>query len=102
MLLTKVAHQSAIFRRATARIKIHQIPRVIFGTKKRNFSSNFALPFIAMRHNSSVLFHLNVYMLWTKEAHQKVQIFRLSRDCMKISQISFVVFQATSQFSFKF
>ena len=32
----------------------------------------------------------------------KVQIFRLLTDCMKINQISYVIFQATSQFSFNF
>ena len=32
----------------------------------------------------------------------KVQIFRPLTDCMKISQISYVIFQATSQFSFNF
>ena len=31
----------------------------------------------------------------------KVQIFRLSTARMKINQIPYVIFQATSQFSFK-
>ena len=34
------------------------------------FSSNFASLFSVMRHNSSILFHLKRYMLWTKGAHQ--------------------------------
>ena len=60
-----------IFRLATAPIKTHRIPHVIFGTKRRaSFSSNFTLLFIVMRHNSFVLSHLNLYMLWTKVAHQ--------------------------------
>ena len=58
-----------IFRLSTARIKVHQIPHVIFGTKSQ-FSSNFALLFTVMRHNSFVHFHLNLSMIWTKEAHQ--------------------------------
>ena len=33
-----------------------------------SFSSNFASLFSIMRHNYSVLFHLNLYMLWTKAA----------------------------------
>ena len=43
-------------------------------------------------------------MLWTKEAHQSVdfQSFRLSPARMKIKQIPKVIFQAKSQFSFKF
>ena len=68
-----------------------------------SFSSNFASFFIAMKHNSSAFFHLNLFMLWTKTKHPiKVQIFRLSTACMKISQIPYVIFQATSQFYFKF
>ena len=34
---TKVAHQSANFKLATARINTHQIPYVIFGTKSQSF-----------------------------------------------------------------
>ena len=39
--------------------------------------------FSGMRHNSYVLFHLNLYMLWT-EKPIKVEIFRLSTARMKI------------------
>ena len=35
-----------------------------------SFSSNFAPLFSVMRYNSSVIFHLNFYMLWTKETIQ--------------------------------
>ena len=35
------------------------------------FSLNFALPFSVMTHNSSEIFQLKHYMLWTKTAHQK-------------------------------
>ena len=47
-----------------------------------SFSSNFASLFSVMRHNSSVLFHLNLYMLWTKEAHQSAnfQTFNCSHE----------------------
>ena len=31
----------------------------------------------------------------------KVQVLELSTACMKINQIPYVIFQATSQFSFK-
>ena len=40
-----------------------------------------------MRDNSSILFHLKLYMLSTKGTHQ-VQLFRLSTARMKINRIS--------------
>ena len=54
-----------------------------------------------MRQNSSVLFHLKLYMLQTNEPI-KVQIFRLETARMKINQIPYVIFQTTSQFFFKY
>ena len=131
-----------IFRLSTARVKILQIPHVIFQTKSQfffkvwitfqcrersffctflaetlyvidksstsrckfshlpllalkfikffmscleprvSFSSNFASLFNVMRHNSSALFHLNFYMLWTKGAHQSAnfQTFDCSHE----------------------
>ena len=62
-----------------------------------SFSSNFASLLIS----SSVFFHLNLYIIWTKDPI-KVQIFRIWTACMKINNIPYVIFQATSQFSFKF
>ena len=35
-----------------------------------SFSLNFALLFSDGRHDSYVDFHLNLYMLWTKDTHQ--------------------------------
>ena len=49
-----------VFRFATACIKIHQIPHLIFGTKSQFFLSNFGLLFSVMIHNSSVLLHVNL------------------------------------------
>ena len=40
-------------------------------------------------------------MLWKKGAYQSAN-FRLSTARMKINQIPYVIFQAMSQFSFKF
>ena len=37
---------------------------------KVSFSSGFASLFSVIRHYHSVLFHLNIYMFWTKGAHQ--------------------------------
>ena len=47
-----------------------------------NFSSNFASLFIVTRHNSSVLFHLNLYMLWIKGAHQSVNFQTFDYSCV--------------------
>ena len=64
-------------------------------------SRQFSL-FSAMRHNFSVLFHLEIYILYTKGAI-KVQIFRLSTATpLKFNQIPYVILQAASQFSFTF
>ena len=54
-----------------------------------------------MRQNSSVIFHLKLYIFGQKEPI-KVQTFRVSTAGMRINQISYVILQATSQFSFKF
>ena len=57
-----------------------------FFEPRASFSSDFASLFSVMRHNSSVPFHLNLYMLWTKKPI-KVQISRLLTARMKINQI---------------
>ena len=62
------------------------------------FSSNFASLSTVMRDNSSVLFHLKLYILSTKGTHQ-VQIFS-QLLALKLTKF-LVIFQATSQFSLK-
>ena len=96
---TKIVHQSEISGLLSGWVKIHQIPHVIFGTRV-SFSFNFASPFSARKHNSSVFFHLNFICFGQKDLI-KVQIFRPVTACMKINQIPYVIFQATCQFSFK-
>ena len=54
-----------------------------------------------MRHNPSVLFHLKLYMLWRKWAHQS-QNLKLTTARIKIYQIPYFIFQTTSQFFFKY
>ena len=49
-----------IFRLLTTRMKINQIPYVIFQGKSQ-FYLNFASPFSVMKHNSSEIFKLNHY-----------------------------------------
>ena len=74
-----------IFRFLTIRVKIHQISRVIFQAKSK-FFSKFGSRFSVMTDNSSVRFHLKLYVILTKGIH-KVQIFRHSTARMKINQI---------------
>ena len=64
-------------------------------------SSNFASLFRVIRENSSVLFHLNLYMFWTNGAHQSAN-FRTFDHSHENNQIPYVIFQAMSQVSFKF
>ena len=86
---------------ATAHIKINQIPHVIFGTKSQFFFKLHIVLFSVMRHNASVLFHLNIYMLWTNRFNQSASFLTLTA-CMKINEIPYVIFQATSQFLINF
>ena len=67
--LAKQPIKVKIFRLATARIKTDQVPHVIFGTESQFF---FKLCITLQCHetNTSVLFHLNRYMLQTKGSYQ--------------------------------
>ena len=57
------------------------------------FSSNFASLDSVVRDNSSVLFHLKLYMLLTKGTHQSANCYQLlSTAHMKINQIPSVIF----------
>ena len=64
-------------------------------------SSNFASLFRVIRDNSSVLFHLNLYMLWTNGAHQSAN-FQTSDHSHENNQIPYIIFQAMCKVSFKF
>ena len=66
---------------------------------RASFSSNFASLSTLMRDNSSVLFHLKLYMLSTKGTDQ-VQIFS-QLLALKLTKF-LVIFQATSQFPFNY
>ena len=70
-----------------------------FFKQKVSFSSKFGSFFSVMRDHSSVLFQLKIYMFQTKGAYQGTN-FQTAH--MKIKQIPSVIFQAASQFSFKF
>ena len=45
-----------------------------FLERRVSFSSKFTSPFSVMRHNASVLLHLNICMLWTKGSNQSANI----------------------------
>ena len=82
-----------IFRLWTARMKINQIPYVIFqGT--RRFSFKFCITFSVMTNNSSEIFHLKHYMLCTKRSHQ-CKFFRLLSALMKVRPIPHAIFETT-------
>ena len=68
---------------------------------KVNSSSIFVSFFTVMTHNSSVKLKLKHFLLWTKESLQSSN-FDTSSALVKICQIPHVIFQATSQFFFKF
>ena len=65
---------------------------------RASFSSNFASLSTVMRDNSSVRFHVKLYMLSTKGTNQ-VQIFS-HLFALKLTKF-LVIFQATIQFSIK-
>ena len=59
-----------------------------------NFHLNFATPLSVMTHNSSEIFQLKQYMLWTKRAHQ-CTIFRRLGALMKFHPIPHAIFETT-------
>ena len=75
---TKVAHQSANFQICHCS---HEKLLMSFLEPRAISTSNTASLFSVMLPNSSVLFHLKRYMLWTKGAHQSTvfQIFDWSK-----------------------
>ena len=68
--------------------------------QKVRFYSNFASLFIVMRHNTFVLFHLNLHLLWSKGAHQNenFQIF----DCLHENQYLISFFKSGVSFLLNF
>ena len=85
----------AIDKSSTSKSKFSDLPLLALKFKtfimsflkpKASVSSNFASLSSVMRDNSSILFHLKLYVLSRKGTHQ-VQIFTLSTARMKINQI---------------
>ena len=67
MLLTKKVHQCTIFRLlGPLMMKVHPILHVVFETTMSVFLLNFASLFNAMGDNSSVLFYVKLYLIFTK------------------------------------
>ena len=67
-----------------------------------NSSSNFISFFIVMTQNSLVNFKLIHFLLWIKWSHQSRNYMTFERAMAKIYLIPHVIFESTSQFSFKF
>ena len=76
ILWTKRTHRKEIFRLLSDWVKIHQIPHL---KPQVSFSLTFASLFSVMRDNSSVLFQLKLYLIWTKGTHQSAKFHTL--DC---------------------
>ena len=79
------------YKSSTSKCKFSDFPLLVlkftkffmsFLESRVSFSSNFTSFFSVIRYNSSVLFHLNLYMLWTKEALQSAnfQTFEWSHE----------------------
>ena len=95
----------AIDKSSTSKCKFSDFPLLAlkltkfamsFLKPRASFSSNFTSLSTLMGDNSSVLFHLKLYMLSTKGTNQ-VQIFS-QMLALKLTKF-LVIFQATSQFS---
>ena len=99
MLLTKVIHQSANFQTCNCWHENSRNSLCYFLTQKSVFSSNFASPFIFMRHSLLQFFIQNFTGIGQKETC-KFQMFRILTVRIKVNQITYVIFQATNQFSF--
>ena len=69
---TKIAHLSEIFGLLGGWVKIHKF-LMLYLKPHVSFSLNFASLFNVMRNESSVLFQLKLYMIFTKEAHQNAK-----------------------------
>ena len=70
MLSKKGTHQSANYQTLTARMKINQIPYVIFSSHKSEFSFKLCITFQC--HDAKFLWNFlaELFMLWTKRNHQ--------------------------------
>ena len=66
-----------------------------------SFPSNFASIFSAIKHNSSILFLAQTLYTLFKRSPLKCKFLRFSSAWVKIRQIPHVIFESTSQFSFK-
>ena len=57
-------HRSKIFRLCSERLTFYEIPHAII--ESTSLSLNFTSLFIVIRDNSSTLFQLKFYLIWTK------------------------------------
>ena len=86
--------------------EMFQVKHNMLWTKKLIKSDNvkvyskFASLFSVMKDNSSVLFQFKPYIFQTKRSHG-CQIFKLLSKWVRIHQIPHVIFETTSQLSFR-
>ena len=78
-----------MFRLSSALVKILQIPPVIFEST-RQFSFNLSSIFSHIKHNSSVIFSLNIIYALVKASPLKCRFLRFSSAWVKIRHISHV------------
>ena len=81
ILWTKIVYRRDIFGLLNGGVKLTKF-LMSFLEPRVSFSSNFASLFSFMEQNSSVLFHLNLYMLCTKGSDQRAnfQTFDYSHE----------------------
>ena len=79
----------AVDKSSTSKCKFWDLPMLAlkftkflmsFLEPRVSFSTNFASLFSVMRHTSSVLFHLNLFILWTKRSNESANF--QSFDCL--------------------
>ena len=85
-----------ILRLLRAQVKCHQIFHVIFETANQ-FSLNFASPFSVIRHNSSVLFWLKLFINF----QNKILIYFQQKDPIEV-QISWIFTRAVKIWNLNF
>ena len=103
MLWTKRSHQCTFFQTLECSNKSSPNPSCQFWNHKVRVYSNFTSLFSVIKdnssHNSSEIFQLKHYILWTKRAHRS-EIFRLFSSWVEIHQISHIILETKSQFFF--
>ena len=73
-----------------------------FLERRVRFPSNFAWFFSVIRHKSSLLFQINLYMFWTKGTHQSVYFEAFDCSHEKLTKFLLPFFKPRVSFSLNF